>query len=290
VFCLRAGEIKPLGLRDVGVEKDFYAVSDLTPGDVEFLRQAVIANSPLRARQLHNRLLRDFALVASANRLLKLQPEMADEAKEQIRVVVSNLDENYHESIELDLQNAISCMLKGSVDFFNDVSVAGMFLRALGLFSLGTKRTRERMKERVRFPLPGLDIDRIYGPMIHMLAVNIGRSLLLDRARYRIVLLHNETGVSFITGDQPVLNVHEERDENGTPREIEWHMPLSPKLAMLFLSAERAPDGVSVSITAEEAKNYCLRIAESHHDQLYGSDEEALLPYVSFSKADCNEG
>ncbi len=290
VFCLRAGKIKQLGLRDVGVAQDFYAVGDLTPDDVEFLRQAVIAHSPTGARRLHNELLRDFAVAAAANRLCKVKPEMAEHAKEQIRAVVSNLDENYHESIERELQIAINCMLSGSIDFFHSVEAAGMFLRAVALFSLRTKRTRERMKKAVRVPLVGFDFDRIYGPMIHMFAVDIGGSLLLDRARYRIVLLDNDTDVPFITGDQPVLNIHEERDENGTPRDVEWYMPLSPKLAMLFVLAERAPDALLVSITAEEARNYCMRIAKNHHDQLYGANEQALLPYASISKANRNDG
>ena len=280
---MRAGEIKPLGLRDVGVEEDFYAVGDLTPDDVEFLRRAVIANSPVNLRRLHVELLRDFGLVASANQLLKREPEMANGAKEQIRVIVSNLDENYHETIEHDLQHAINCMLRGSVEFFNDAGVAGMFLRALALFSMRTKRTRERIKKLVCVPLPRFDFDRIYGPMIHMLAVNLGANLLADRAKYRIVLLHNETHIPFITGDQPVLNIHEDRDETGTPRDIEWYMPLSPRLAMVYVSAEGAPESGSVSITAQEATNYCMRIAENHYDQLYGTDEAMLLPYLLFS-------
>ena len=117
VFCLRAGAIKRVGLRDVGVEEDFYAVRDLTLDDIEFLKNAVVAASPERFRPLHLGLLRDFARVAFANRLLQLRPEMADEAKEEIRKVVSNLDENYHEAIEHDLQDAIDCMLTESVAF-----------------------------------------------------------------------------------------------------------------------------------------------------------------------------
>ena len=140
------------------------------------------------------------------------------------------------------------------------------------------------MKERVRVPLPGFDIERIYGPMIHMLAVNMGGDLLVTRSNFRTVLLRNETAVPFITGDQPVLNIHEERDENGTPRDVEWYMPLSPGLALLYALAGRVPDSDFIFVTEEEAQSYNVRIARNHHDQLYGSNEQALLPYMSFSK------
>jgi len=74
-----------------------------------------------------------------------------------------------------------------------------------------------------------------------MLAVNIGGSLLRDRSLFRIVLLRNDTDLAFITGDQPVINVNDERDFKGVPVEIELYCPLSPKLAMWFVLASKAP-------------------------------------------------
>jgi hypothetical protein len=54
IFCLRKGQIKRLGLNDVGVEEDFYAVSDLTTEDIEVLRKGVIAPSNEWARKIHS--------------------------------------------------------------------------------------------------------------------------------------------------------------------------------------------------------------------------------------------
>jgi hypothetical protein len=116
--------------------------------------------------------------------------------------------------------------------------------------------------------------------MIHMLAVNVGGNLLVDRARFRIVLLQNETAVPFITGDQPVINIHEHCDERGTPREVEWYMPLSPKMAMLYVLAEHAPKGHRSAISQAEVEGYNARMAEHSHDQLYGNSEESLLPFA----------
>jgi hypothetical protein len=64
IFCLRQDQIKQLSLRDVGVEKDFYAVSDLTPEDIEVLRRGVIASSNEGVRNIPESLLRAFARVA----------------------------------------------------------------------------------------------------------------------------------------------------------------------------------------------------------------------------------
>jgi len=275
IYCLRNGQIKPCGLASVGVEKDFYAVSDLTIKDIEFLRRGVIAQSPEGVRSIHESLLREFARVAYANQLKKARPGIKDEAKRTVREIVSNLDENYHESIEHDLQYSIGCMLSGSTEFFSDVSMAGSFLRALALFSLRTKKRREAMK-RIRTPIPGVDIDRVCGPMIHMLAINIGGSLLVDRARFRIVLLQNETRLPFITSDQPVINIHENRDSRGTPLEVEWYIPLSPKRAMLYLLAENAPTDKIKRISEVEAQSYNAFMVKHHHDQVFANSRECL--------------
>jgi hypothetical protein len=132
-------------------------------------------------------------------------------------------------------------MLAGSVDFFSDVRLAGSFLRALALQSLRTKKRREAMRTLVRIPLAGAAMERMWGPMSHMLAINIGGSLLRDRSLFRIVLLRNDTDSALITGDQPVINVNDERDFKGIPAEIELYYPLSPKLAMWFVVASKAP-------------------------------------------------
>jgi hypothetical protein len=126
-------------------------------------------------------------------------------------------------------------------------------------------------------PLADASIDRIFGPMIHMLAVNVGGNLLVDRAQFRIVLLNNETAVPFITGDQPVINIHEHCDAMGTPREVEWYMPLSPKKAMLYVLAEHAPESPRATITGAEVQGYNVRMVEHSHDQLYGNSQDSLL-------------
>ncbi len=83
---------------------------------------------------------------------------------------------------------------------------------------------------------------RVWGPMIHMLAVNVGASLLQDRSHFRIVLLRNKTGVAFITGDQPVINLNEGCYTLGGPREVEFYYPLSSTVGMLYILASKTPD------------------------------------------------
>jgi hypothetical protein len=279
VYCLREGCILPIGLKDVAVEKDFYEVQELQPEDIEVIRRGVIEPSDERARAGHEDLLKIFASVAALNRYLAQEPNASNESKKALTELISNLDENYHETIEHDLQIALKSLLAGSADFFADVRIAGSFLRALALQSLRTKKRREAMRTLVRIPLAGAAMERMWGPMSHMLAVNIGGSLLRDRYLFRIVLLRNDTDLPFITGDQPVINVNDEQDFRGIPIEIELYYPLSPKLAMWFGLASKAPK--KADLTEAEAHSYNACIVENHHEQLYASTEDALTEWIS---------
>jgi hypothetical protein len=270
-----------MGLKDVAMEKDFYEVQDLQPEDIEFIRRGVIEPSDERARTGHEDLLKIFARVAALNRCLAQRPDASNEAKKALTELISNLDENYHEVIEHDLQIALKSLLAGSADFFSDVRLAGSFLRALALQSLRTKKRREAMRTLVRIPLAGAAMERMWGPMSHMLAVNIGGSLLRDRSLFRIVLLRNNTESALITGDQPVINVNDERDFKGIPVEIELYYPLSPKLAMWFVLASKAPKEFTVELSEAEVRSYNACIVENHHEQLYASTENALTEWIN---------
>jgi Protein of unknown function (DUF4238) len=281
VYCLRRGRVRPIGLNDVAMERDFYQVHDLQPEDIEVIRRGVIERSDKRARAVHEGLLMIFARVAALNRCFARRPNASSEAKRAVTELVSNLDENYHEAIEHDLQIALKSLLAGSADFFSDVRLAGSFLRALALQSLRTKKRREATCALVCVPVAGAAMERIWGPVSHMLAVNIGASLLRDRSLFRIVLLRNNTDLPFIAGDQPIVNLNDERDSTGIPAEIEFYWPLSPKLAMWFVLASKAPQKLTVDLSEREVRSYNACIVENHHEQLYANTANALTEWIS---------
>ena len=66
----------------------------------------------------------------------------------------------------------------------------------------------------------------------------LGHSLYLRSDEYRNLILENEAGQSFITGDQPVLNLL--APEEGVPQELALYYPLSPRRAFLLLEKKVA--------------------------------------------------
>jgi hypothetical protein len=53
VYCLQNGEIRSPNIGNVAAENYFYRLEELSPGDVEFLREAIIRDSPERLKASH---------------------------------------------------------------------------------------------------------------------------------------------------------------------------------------------------------------------------------------------
>jgi hypothetical protein len=69
---------------------------------------------------------------------------------------------------------------------------------------------------------------RIANILTHIMATNVGRSLIEDHERYRIVLLDNATEIRFLTADQPVINLSANPKNFDPPAKFELYYPLSP--------------------------------------------------------------
>jgi hypothetical protein len=109
-----------------------------------------------------------------------------------------------------------------------------------------------------------------------MVAVNIGRSLYMERKQHTIMLLDNPTDMPFITADQPVINIAASPKDTAPPEKFELYYPLSPTKAMLLLepSSVFRPGASSVSETFVHLCN--LRMAAHSYRQVFSDSADAL--------------
>jgi len=84
-------------------------------------------------------------------------------------------------------------------------------------------------------------------------------------------LLDNRTDTPFITGDQPIINMHATY-EPGAPEKLEFFYPISPQKAMLLLESSDH----SQSVTAENVLRYNNLIARISHEQVFSNSREYL--------------
>ena len=67
-----------------------------------------------------------------------------------------------------------------------------------------------------------------------------------------MILIHNDLGMPFITGDQPVINTYAVNAINAQIDNVEFYYPVSPTLAILISDKEEYRGKNRKSFTLEE--------------------------------------
>jgi hypothetical protein len=272
LYCLRNGIIFPSDPAKVAVEKYFYEPQILEPADILLLDKAIIEPSPEASKEAHRDLLNCFVAISEMKRRLNaLDPNhpLYSELEEGI----VDFEENYHGHIEGRLKTALCSMLSGDTSFYFETDQLIDFLTALCVQYMRTKKIREALVSRVTPPGKGASIRRMANVLCHIAALNAAGTLFVERDRFRLILLHNDTLIPLITGDQPVVNLHGSESKVLSHDQFELYYPLSPMRAMALVHVGNHLDR---SLTAKDVNRCNALIVRESHEQVFSNSEESL--------------
>jgi len=122
IWCVQDSKILHPNIRNVGAENYFYSLQQLSPEDVEFLREAVIRDSPDALKAVHEQLLRAFTAPHEANQKLQMSGRATPEALAGIDRMIVELNEDLHTGIEDGFRPYLEAMIAGSLDFLDEPS------------------------------------------------------------------------------------------------------------------------------------------------------------------------
>ena len=83
--------------------------------------------------------------------------------------------------------------------------------------------------------------------------------------------LNNKTNISFITGDQPVINIAE-RKKNDKIKKLIFYYPISPKIAILVSNNFHKNENVDITEN-NQVKQYNKSIVQESLEQIYGNQK-----------------
>jgi hypothetical protein len=203
VFCLQGGEIFQSNVTKVAVERDFYKLHTLTDADILGIR-LLMKDSPRSAKSV----LENFITMFGMPGRLKSAPGFAADAEVQALIdrQMINAEEEFHAQLEGNIKPIFDAIRQKELSFYDDPELCGQFTHFLSLQNLRTKGLREKVLARAT-EQHGFSIERCWNIVTHIMAVNAGGSLLLDRKNRPLLLLENHTDTPFVTGDQPVVNL-----------------------------------------------------------------------------------
>jgi hypothetical protein len=136
-----------------------------------------------------------------------------------------------------------------------------------------TKGIKVRTIELIR-QKNGQDLSRIWDIMSHMFSVNIGASLFLERKKRKLVLIENNTDLTFITGDQPVINLHGNRPH--PPTTLSLYYPLAPRHALILGEVDEDPVPSTDRLARAQVLALNTKIVEASHSQVFGHSEASI--------------
>lgn len=275
VHCLRDGRVFRTDPKNVGKERDFYRLRELTDADVQMARETIRA-SPEHIRRLHENLLLRFASLPRLRAAASPAGLGSKEADEALEEAIVNLEELLHGGIERSAQGFLARARNGDVSFYDDDKAAADFLYFLSVQYMRTKGIRENVVAGMAAKAPGIyaDVDRVWNILSHIFATNIGWSLYAERRTFRLVLMTNGSQRALITSDQPVINTLG-RNDGAPPDELELYYPISPRRGLLLTKGEVEED--RKTLTESDVQHYNSLIASRAHEMIFGDSEIILL-------------
>lgn len=238
LYCLQDGRIFSNAPQNLAVESYFYRLEKLTKEDVRLYRQLLVEQGDAQQKESHERFLKMMTLpfdVIERFKHLDGDPKHASAFEEILKTYRTNALEDYYAGIEGEFGPVLDKLLADDLSVLLDRQTAVTSFYFLATQYMRTKRIREAWIKG--FEGSSFNIDRIMPLLALQYGENIGRSLFLDRKRISSIVLNNSTGVEFITGDQPVINLLAAADQQAT--ELSLYYPLSPTKALLLSDSGR---------------------------------------------------
>jgi len=288
IACLRnKNKIIQTNPRNIASERYFYKINNLTQNDCNLIRRIFIDYIPEPIRSLLEGWVRPVEEFLELYNFAEAFYNYSDEGKELIEDFkdrqLKNLLENLHMNIENNGMPGLCRMQSGDLAFLfecDDESDEDVdFILYLSFQYFRTKKIKQSVKESLgEHASVFTDFDDAFNLIVPILSTVFGNSVLnhIKCNEFYCYLINNNTDISFITGDQPVINIHANFEKNGETSELELYYPLSPALSLLITKEKN----YNIECSREKVKEYNDIIERQSFTMIFAYDESDLLQYI----------
>lgn len=273
IFCLQNGRVFEAGTPVLGVGNNFYKVQALTDEDLKLIKLlAFHEKQHPKLRENNERYLR---YILTPTLLAHRYPGALEntEAQKFLDAYNTNVVDQHHTIFESSFVPLLDQSLNEDICWFESGVNRIAFFTFIADQNLRTRRVKNETIARLRNRM-GLDFSRIWDILAVVFAFNAGFSMYAEPQRRPLTLVRNQTSVSFLTGDQPVINLA--GDGETAPESLAFYYPLSPRLALYLGEPGRSPEVPAFIDTADTVIDLNLRIACASHSQVYAATADLL--------------
>lgn len=284
LWCLRRDATAPIRVspKNVAVERDFYRLLELQPGDADFVRWVAFGpktNSELR--ELNEGWLSGLEALLGLQRVARARAQGKPDLLALLDDQMIQFEEDAYARLEGDAVSNLAALQLGDVSFFDVEQQAVSFSYFLAQQYFRTKAIRNRIRDTFPAQTDKDRFNRTWPLFRYVFATNVGYSIFAHRRSIKLQVLQAAPDMEFITADQPAINTYGAFVSPTTPlEELELFYPVSPTRAVI-LSGHPTYEGTH-GMTLEPFRMGYLNQTIEHiaYEQLFAKSESALRSLV----------
>ena len=280
ISCLHDGELLPKPhTSNVAKKNHFYRLKELSEDEFETI-DALINLLPPELQEINRDWLRYFQApfyLRELNRAINRDDEELEvDIDKDIDVLISNAEENLHESIEKTGKPHLESLRNRDASFFYTHEGFAEFIHFIIVQYLRTRKILHNLISSLD-DYSFIDVDRAIPVMRHIFATNICFAFEAHKQHYWLQFLESPNGAEFITGDQPVVNTYSRGLlPTGIPEHVELYYPIGPQLAVLLGDERDRPRPGNSILSSEDVHIYNKLIFDSAYQQVFASHDGLL--------------
>jgi len=275
LWCHRLGEnVFPASTQNVGHERDFYRLREMSEFDLVVVRKLVIeglASDDLR--KIAEGWIPHFTFFFKLKR--QYQETGSPEFKTALDEYINNLEEDMLADLERRAIPFLKSLRSEDTTLLTDAEESIFHTWFLAAQYFRTPIMLESMTSVLR-KIPGFNSEASFGLIRTIFSCSLGRSFWLGRHTLHVTYLRTNS-IPLITGDQPMVNLKAIDLEPGVlPQELELYYPVSPTLGVLFDFDASSRSSTVKFLTTEEVGEYNRVIAKKSIRQIYGINRASI--------------
>lgn len=280
IYCCRKDKIFPTGLMNIAQEKYFYALIDITDTEALWIEKISLnGNEPELLKDMCLSWIKTYRLPFQEINSLKArginEPESFDKIiKEGEEKLYCKIEETGKPHLESIYNEDLSFYENddGKVDF--NIFICEQYFR-----------TKKRLESLNNSSNHGIDTQKLWPIFRHIFATKLAFTFTYRAdKKFKIFLMHNNTTINFITGDQPVINRYATKELQGKHIDkLEFYYPVSPKTALLLTEKEYKEEELVINDIETVIELNDLLFFNSQ-EQVYGFSEVELNRYKTMTR------
>ena len=295
LWCLRDGKVFNVKTNNIAFEKDFYRVQPLNQKEIEFIK-LFFCKYDLPFRKAVDEFIKLYTSLDTYESvfldLLKLLPKNCPEADEatveinnMLDVARNNLIEDTFAEFEGEAVKWFNALYDENVSFIEISTddrekfinfVCMQYYKTLSMRNntLIVLKEAETSFVNEQFPKGCIKAENLVFPILWIIAARCADALL----KSPITLMVNNSSTTFITSDQPVVNlIADYKNLKAEVSDLIFYYPISPNIAVL-INDHSGKTRIELK-TDEDVKKYNDAIKSASNKMIFSNSKKILEEY-----------